>query len=83
MPHFCLSSALEPMTSISPQSGQTQTGRGVPQYLSRERPQSITFSRKLPILPSFMVSGIQFTERLAAIMSSFTFVTSINHDERA
>ena len=71
------------MTSISPQSGHTHTGSGVPQYLSRERPQSITFSRKLPMRPSFIVSGIQFTERLAAFMSSFTFVTSINQLERA
>lgn len=53
-------------------------GSGVPQYLSLEMPQSMTFSRKLPILPVPMVGGIQFTDALDASSSFLTSVTLMN-----
>ncbi len=64
-------------------SSQTQMGSGVPQYRSRDRPQSTTFSRKLPMRPSLMLSGIQLTVRLFFTSSSRTAVMRMNHVARA
>ena len=71
------------LMSAVPQSGQVQTGKGVPQYRSRVTAQSMTFSTKLPMRPSRMVSGIQFTLLVNLTSLSFTAVMRMNHSSRA
>ena len=80
---MAFSSALLPITWTLPQSGQTHTGKGVPQYRSRVTAQSMTFSTKLPMRPSRMVSGIQLTLLVNRTSLSFTAVMRMNHSSRA
>lgn len=53
-------------------------GSGVPQYLSLEIPQSITFSKNFPNLPVLIVSGYQFTLLLLATNSSLNLLIATN-----
>ena len=50
----------------------------IPQYLSLEIPQSITFSRNFPNLPVLIVSGYQFTLLLFATNSSLSLLIATN-----
>ena len=79
---MALSSARLPMTCVWPHA-HVHTGSGVPQYRSRLTPQSMTLSRKLPMRPSLIVSGIQLTARLKRMSLSLTAVILMNQLSRA
>ena len=68
------------LLGIAPHSSSSQvhTGSGVPQYLSLEIPQSITFSRNFPNLPVLIVSGYQLTLLLFATNSSLSLLIATN-----
>ena len=67
-------SAALPSASSRPQASQTQNGRGVPQYLSRDTFQSTLFSSHSPKRPAPTSGGIQRTSRCLASMRSFRAV---------
>ena len=73
-------SAALPAQNFSSHVSHTQMGSGVPQYLLRDRFQSMRLSSQLPIRPSRICAGCQCTLRLCVSSRSFTAVVRMNHD---
>src|SRR3989344_678250 len=78
-PRF-FNSLTDPTASHFWHSPHRQTGKGVPQYLSRENAQFFSSFSHSPIRPSLICSGCQFIERLLAIRFFLTLFTSTHHD---
>ena len=74
------SSVAEPMHFSSFLSSVIQIGRGVPQYLERERFQSTRFSSHLPNLPVPVDGGFQLMVLLSSIIRSRKAVVRMNHE---
>ena len=75
-------SSIEPTHFICP-SSLRHTGRGVPQYRSREIAQSLTFLSHSPNRPSPTQSGAHSTSELNFNNCSLTAVMRTNHESIA
>src|SRR6056297_473416 len=78
----CLSSFTEPMHTLSSLSSVLHMGKGVPQYLERDRFQSTRFSSHFPKRPVPVASGFQLIVLLKSMSLSFCAVVFINQESR-
>ena len=74
-----LSSSTEPITLISPQSGQIQIGIGIPQYLCLEMVQSLALATQSWNLPSPAHLGTHSTLSISDSILSLISGTLMNH----
>ncbi len=73
-------SATDPMHLISFLSSDIHIGKGVPQYLERDKFQSTRFSSHLPNRPVPVDAGFQLIVLFSSIILSFMAVVLINHE---
>src|SRR6478736_921530 len=76
------SSSTEPITFTSVPSSVLQIGNGIPQYLERDKFQSLAFFNQFPKRPSPVAFGFQLIVSFKSNILSLTLVISINHESR-
>ena len=74
------SSSTEPMITSSLLSSVLHIGNGIPQYLERERFQSLAFFNQFPKRPSPVDFGFQLIVSFRSNILSFISVTLINQE---
>src|SRR6187200_3314384 len=73
-------SSTDPITLISEPSSVLQIGNGIPQYLERDKFQSLAFFNQFPKRPSPVAFGFQLIVSFKSNILSLTLVISMNHE---
>ena len=74
------SSSTEPISTSSVPSSVLQIGNGIPQYLERDKFQSLAFFNQFPKRPSPVAFGFQLMVSFRSNIRSLTSVTLINQE---